>query len=76
MQLGDLLVTLAERHIDVTVVDGRLHAGPRDRLTDHLRSAIREHRERLLAVRCERCAALTAGYGLCDACDPFREDAE
>jgi len=44
--------------------------------TDDLRSAIREHRERLLAAHCERCGALTAGYGLCDACDPFREDAE
>jgi len=76
MDYADLFAQLAAAGVTLRPAGDGLRAGPRDRLTDHLRSAIREHRERLLAVRCERCGAPTAGYGLCDACDPFREDAE
>jgi len=71
MTYSDLIPALAERGVTLSVVDGRLRAGPPDRLTDDLRGAIREHRERLLAARCEVCGAPTGGYGTCDAHDAF-----
>lgn len=73
MDYPDLFPTMAAAGVTIRVVDGGLRAGPAERLTDELRAAIREHRERLLAARCRVCGAPTGGYGTCDTCDPFGE---
>ncbi len=76
MEYADLFPALAAAGVTLRLRDGRLLAGPGDRLTPELRTAIREHRERLLAARCERCGEPSAGYGYCDRCDPFAEDVD
>jgi len=74
MDYPDLFPTMAAAGVTIRVVDGGLRAGPSDRLTDDLRAAIREHRERLLAARCAVCGAPTAGYEACTKHDPFGEE--
>jgi hypothetical protein len=71
-----LFSMMAAAGVTIRAVDGGLRAGPADRLTDELRAAIREHRERLLAVRCEVCGSLTGGYATCDRHDPFADEPE
>jgi hypothetical protein len=73
MTCADLFSALAAAGVTLCCVDGCLRAGPSERLTDELRDAIREHREALLAARCEVCGAQTGGYGTCAAHDPFAE---
>lgn len=70
----DLFVALAAAGASLRIVNGKLRAGPADRLSDKLRVAIREHRERLLVARCEVCSVPTGGYGTCDEHDAFREE--
>ena len=76
MDLGNLLVALARGRIDVDVVGGKLQVKPAQRLTEELIAAIREHRAALLNARCETCGQPTGGYGYCDRCGPFGENAE
>jgi hypothetical protein len=52
MDYPDLFATMAAAGVTIRVADDGLQAGPSERLTDELRSAIREHRERLHAARC------------------------
>ena len=73
MDYAAIFERLASAGVSIRVVEGSLRAGPSERLTDELRDAIREHREALLAVRCEVCGAQTGGYGTCAAHDPFAE---
>ncbi|NLI00662.1 MAG: hypothetical protein GX446_14340 [Chthonomonadales bacterium] len=73
MDIRDLFPKIAAAGVTLRVVDGALRAGPVEALTDELRAAIREHREALLAARCQHCGEPTAGYGFCDAHDPFAD---
>ncbi|MBM3494199.1 MAG: hypothetical protein FJX72_07750 [Armatimonadetes bacterium] len=76
MDYPDLFPMMAAAGVSLRVVDDGLRAGPAERLTDELRSAIREHREALLSARCEVCGSQTGGYGFCDAHDPLADEPE
>jgi len=72
MSYEELLSALGAGGFDVIPDGPLLRVRPAARLTDELRAAIREHRDRLLAARCELCGRRSGGYGFCRSCDPFR----
>jgi DNA polymerase I-like protein with 3'-5' exonuclease and polymerase domains len=49
MTLDDLLAALRKRKVELALDGDAILAFPRDRLTDHLRDGIRQHRQQLLA---------------------------
>lgn len=74
MDLGTLLVRLAEGQFHIAPDGAELLVRPAHRLTPELIAAIREHKDRLLAARCDVCGVRSGGYGTCPQHDPFREE--
>ncbi len=71
LTFAELRFMLESAGVILRLHKGRLTAGPASCLTDELRANIREHRERMITARCERCGAPSLGFDFCDDCDPF-----